>query len=298
MDIRQLEHFVAVAEDGHFTQAARRLRVAQSTISSSVRSLEAEIDALLFARTTRRVQLTDVGRALLPEARRALAAIDTARAAVDAVVGLSVGRVAVGTGKALDVDIAEQLVQFSADHPGVDVSLMQGGSLELLEAVADARLDFAPLGLVGRLPPHLEDAVVLRELHKEPMVLACSPGHRLAARKAVSLRDTTEDRFADVGSDWAIRIVNDHAFAHLGQTRRVAYVMNDIDDLLAIVRHGLAVAIVPRSVSQRSTDVRFLALRGQAPTWRVGVAVARGRPPSPAAQALFDTVFPSRRWPS
>lgn len=289
---------MAVAEESHFTRAARRLQVAQSTISSSVRSLETSLGAPLFARTTRRVELTQVGRALLPDARRALAAVDSARTAVDAITGLRAGKVALGTGKALHIDVAEHLARFSADNPGIEVSLVQGGTIELLEAIGDGRLDFAPLGLVGPLPDHLEEAVVVREVHKEPMVFACSRGHRLASRKTVSLLDTGEDRFADLGRDWAVRIINDRAFADLGQRRLVAYVMNDVDQLLDIVRHGLAVAVVPRSVSKRSADVRFLALRGPAPTWRVGVAAARGKPPTPAAQALFQALMPRHPWPS
>jgi DNA-binding transcriptional LysR family regulator len=130
------------------------------------------------------------------------------------------------------------------------------------------------------------------------MVLACSAGHRLASRKVVGLHETAGERFADFGLDWAIRVVNDRVFAALDQPRHVAFVMNDVDELLSIVRHGLAVAVVPRSVSERAPDVRFTALRKPAPTWRVGVAVPSGRPPSPAARALFDALVPGRDWPA
>ena len=82
MELRQLEHVVAAAEELHFTRAAQRLHIVQSGLSASVRGLERELGASLFVRSSRRVELTPAGRALLPEARRALAA---ARAAADAV---------------------------------------------------------------------------------------------------------------------------------------------------------------------------------------------------------------------
>ena len=82
MELRQLELFVAVAEEGQFTRAATRCGIAQSGLSASIRSLEKELDAQLFHRTTRRVTLTDVGRALLSEARRTLSAAETARTVV------------------------------------------------------------------------------------------------------------------------------------------------------------------------------------------------------------------------
>lgn len=298
MDLKQLAHFVAVAEERHFTRAARRLHVAQSTISSSVRALEYEFNAALFVRSTRRVELTDAGRALLPSARRTLVSAEAARVAVGAVTGLLAGKVAIGTGKALPLGIVNGLVRFCVDHPGIDVDLEQAGSIELLEAISDGRLDFAPLGLIGALPDRVRDTVDVVEVHEEPMLFACSPSHRLAERKLIRLTEVADERFADFGREWAIRIVNDQAFSDSGRPRRVAFEMNDVDELLEVVGRGLGVAVVPRSACRRSSRVRFLGLRRPAPTWRVGVAVPRGAPPSPAALALFEALIPGVKWPS
>ncbi len=298
IELKQLTHFVAVAEERHFTRAAQRLDVAQSTISSSVRSLEHELGAPLFVRTTRHVELTDVGNALLPDARRTLAAADAARARVAAVTGLHTGKVTVGTGKTLHVDVANGLERFSAEHPGIDVDLHQAGSIELMEAVSDGRLDFAPLGLVETVPEHTRDTVHVIEVHEEAMMFACSRSHRLAERKTIRLTEVADERFAELGHDWAIRIVNDRAFADLGRPRRVAFEMNDVDDLLEVVGRGLGVAVLPTSACRRSRRVRFVTLRGPAPRWRTGVAVPRGRPPSPAARALFEALVPGVEWPS
>jgi DNA-binding transcriptional LysR family regulator len=84
VELRHLRHFVAVCEEQHFTHAAERLGIAQSGLSASVRSLEHELGADLFVRSTRRVRLTDAGRALLAEARRTPAAA-AARALLDLV---------------------------------------------------------------------------------------------------------------------------------------------------------------------------------------------------------------------
>jgi DNA-binding transcriptional LysR family regulator len=298
IELRQLTHFVAVAEERHFTRAAQRLAVAQSTISSSVRSLEHELGAPLFVRTTRRVELTDVGNALLPDARRTLAAADAARARVAAVTGLHTGKVSVGTGKTLHVDVANGLERFAAEHPGIDVDLRQAGSIELIEAVGDGRLDFAPLGLVEALPAHARDTVQVIEVHEEPMMFACSRSHRLAERKTVRLAEVADERFAELGHDWAIRLLNDRAFAELAPPRRVAFEMNDVDELLEVVGRGLGVAVLPTSACRRSRRVRFIALRPPAPTWRTGVVVPRGRPPTPAARALFEALAPGVEWPS
>jgi DNA-binding transcriptional LysR family regulator len=298
MDLRQLEHFVAVAEERHFTRAARRLSVAQSTISSSVRSLEREFGASLFVRTTRRVELTDLGRTLLPDARRTLAAAAAARAGVHAATGLLAGKVTVGSGKALRIDFVKALERFAAEHPGIDVDLHQGGSMELLEAVADGRLDFAPMGLIDGLSEDMRDTVQVIEVRNEPMMFACSPSHPLAGRKRVRLIEVAGERFADFGHDWAIRMINDQAFADLGHPRRIAFEMNDVDELLEVVERGLGVAVLPESAARRSRRLHLLELRDPALTWRVGVAVPRGRPASPAARALFEELVPGVDWPS
>src|ERR1700710_1399282 len=87
VELRNLEHFVAVAEEQSFTRAAARIHLVQSALSVSVRTLERELGAQLFERTTHSVQLTDSGAALVVEARRTLAAADVARDAVAAVRG-------------------------------------------------------------------------------------------------------------------------------------------------------------------------------------------------------------------
>ncbi|MEA2623884.1 MAG: hypothetical protein QOH61_2794, partial [Chloroflexota bacterium] len=135
MELRQLEHFLAVAEERHFTRAAARAHVVQSSLSASIATLERDLGAVLFTRSTRQVGLTDAGRALVPEARRTIATAAAARAAVADVQGLQRGSVAIGTGKALTIDLVPILARFRSAHPNITLNLHQGGSLELVEAV-------------------------------------------------------------------------------------------------------------------------------------------------------------------
>jgi DNA-binding transcriptional LysR family regulator len=272
--------------------------VAQSTVSSSVRALEREFGVPLFIRNTRSVELTAAGEALLPEARRTLAAAEAARATLRGVLGLGGGTVSIGTGKALGAGITDGLVAFSAAHPAIHVVLRQGGSMELLDAVADGRLDFAPLGLVSTPPDRLRDRVLVVPTHDEPMVFACARGHALIGRQRVRLQEIAGERFADFRPDWAIRIVNDEAFAALGFRREISFEMNDVDALLELVGRGLAVAVIPTSAQRRTPRVRYMELRPPAPRWRTGVAVPKGRPPTAAARALFDALLPGVGWPA
>ncbi|MER6926274.1 LysR family transcriptional regulator, partial [Streptomyces spiralis] len=142
MELRHLQHFVAVAEDQHFTRAAERLMVSQSGLSASIRALERELRAPLFVRTTRRVTLTEAGRALLGEAERILAQVRAAHEAVAAVQGVLRGTLTLGTEQCIaGVDVAGLLAAFRRRHPEVEIRLRQAGSGALAEGVAAGRLD-------------------------------------------------------------------------------------------------------------------------------------------------------------
>ena len=97
MELRALDYFVVVAEERNFTRAAARLHVVQSGVSATIKALERELGAELLARTSRRVELTDAGTALLPKARAALEAAQAARDAVDEARGGVRGTLRIGT---------------------------------------------------------------------------------------------------------------------------------------------------------------------------------------------------------
>ena len=197
MKVRQLEHFLAVVEEGQFTQASVRCNIAQSGLSASVRALERELGSPLLHRSTRRVVLTDAGRALVPEARRVLATVDTAREAVEAVVGIERGSLTMGTviSAGLWFDLPGLLAEFHHRHPMVEISLSAAGADELLTRVASLELDMVLMGAPERLPPQLVSLPVA----SAPYVFACPIDHPLAANRTVDVRDLADEAFVDLG---------------------------------------------------------------------------------------------------
>jgi DNA-binding transcriptional LysR family regulator len=285
VELRQLEHFVAAAEERHFTRAARRLHIVQSGLSASIRALERELDAALFVRSTRRVELTSAGRALLPEARRTLAAAAAAAEAVAAVQGLLRGTLAVGTMQVLPpaVDLVAVLGRFHARHPGVELRLRQAGTGTLLDEVAGGALDLALVAPAGPPPTGL----VVRHLASDPLLVACAPEHPLAARDEVDLADLAGEPFVDFQQDWGLRMLVDRRLADAGLERHTALEVNDVPTLLELVAHGLGVALVPEVVTRHPAAVRYLRLRPPAPAFEVAVVTVGDPPASPAARALL-----------
>jgi DNA-binding transcriptional LysR family regulator len=281
VELRQLSHFVAVAEECHFTRAAKRLHVAQSGLSASVRSLERELGAALFVRNTRQVRLTPAGSALLAEARRTLAASDACVDAVAAVQGLLRGSLTIGTLQCLHVvHLPTVLAGFLAAHPGLDIELRQGGSGELTSLVARGQLDVA---FVSR-PMSCPDDVVVASLASEPLVLACALTHPLASAGSVSVTALSDERFVDFAPDWGTRELVDSVVG----ARRVALEVTDVHSLLDLVACGLGVALVPQSFSVKTDRVRFVGLAAPVPHWET--VTVTSAPASAAATALVADV--------
>lgn len=286
MELRQLEYFIAVAEECHFTRAAKRMHVAQSGLSASIRSLERELGAALFLRNTRRVELTAAGRAFLAEARRAVSATDAAREAVSAVQGLLRGTLAIGSLQCLHaVHLPEILAGFLTVHPGLDIQLRHGGSTELVEDVRAGQLDLA---FVCR-PEQAADDLLVTPLACEPLVLTCALKHPLAEAIEIDPAELRAERFVDFQPGWGTRDLADRVLAAAGVDRRVALEVTDIHSLLDLVACGLGVALVPQSFSKKTDQARFIALAGPIPPWETAAVTAN--PTSAGASALLQRIL-------
>jgi DNA-binding transcriptional LysR family regulator len=287
MEIRQLEHFVAAAEEGHFTRAADRSNIVQSGLSASIRSLEQELGTRLFDRTTRRVELTESGRALLPEARRVLGAAGAAQEAVAGVEGLRRGTLTIGILQSMpSVRLPALLARFHADHPGVDIRLRQAGTRRMLEEVREGRLELA----FAALPASSAPGLFARDLVSEAMMLACAKTHPLAKRDSIALSALGDESFVDFYPDWGIRIEADAAFAAAGVDRHLAFEVNDLSTLIDLVANDLGVAILPRSLAPLRTPLRFVRLRGKPPNWTLTLVAPEHLELSAAGRAFFELV--------
>ncbi|HEY2043301.1 MAG TPA: LysR family transcriptional regulator [Jatrophihabitans sp.] len=286
MELRQLEHFVAVADSKHFTRAAEMLSISQSGLSASIRSLERELHTSLFHRNTRRVELTETGHALLAESRRTLASAVAAQDAVAAVRGLLRGNLTVGAEQCIGVvDVPALLARFRKAHPGVEIVLRQAGSAWLLDELASSHLDLAFVATSGRQVEGIE----LLPMAREPMVLVCHPEHRLATRKQVAIEELAEETFVDFHPEWGARVISDRAFAAAGIEHPVTLEVNDVHTLLDLVAHGLGIALVPAPIAaKKAAKLPAIALRRSAAEyWQVSIAVPSGDAISLAAQALL-----------
>lgn len=252
MELRQLEYFVAVAEEANFTRAAARVHVSQSGISAQIRQLENDLGAPLFDRSTRVAALTVAGEAALAHARAALAAARAVRDAVDDVNQLLRGRLEVGMVTACTVTpLFDALSSFHRAHPGIDVSLKEDNSDRLVDDVRAGAVDLALVGVAGAEPAGLHSFTVVRE-----RLVAAVPGnHPLAQLSSVTLADVCAHPLVTLPPGTGIRTVLDRGCADLNCRASIALQASAPDAVADLATRGLGVAILSESMATSYPDL-------------------------------------------
>lgn len=289
MELQQLRYAIAVAEEKNFTRAAERCFVVQSSLSHQIKALEHELGVTLFARSSRRVELTAAGDAFLVHARASLDAAERAASEAAAANGQIRGTLTVGVIPTVTaIDIPAALGQFHRTHPHVRISLRGGGSDEFIDAISAGRMDVAVLGLPDSTPP---TGVSTRVLAREQLVAVVSTGHPLAGRRRLRLDDLADDVFVDFPEGTPGRVQSDLAFRAAGVRRDVAFEVMSTDLILDLVRQGLVMAMLsPAVIPNDADDLRTIPVTA-GPT-RVEYLAWSSFNPSPAAQAFLDTLQP------
>jgi DNA-binding transcriptional LysR family regulator len=252
MELRQLEYFVAVAEERNFTRAAERVHISQSGVSAQIRQLERELGAELFDRSARSATLTVAGKAALEHARAALAAASAVDQAVDEVTGLIHGRIAVGMVIGCTITpLFDALAAFHRAHPGVEVSLLEDNSDRLVEGVRAGTLDLALIGTSAAVPEGLNALTII----SERLVALVPDGHPLMKqRRKVTLRDLAAYPIVCMPPGTGLRTVFDRACAAQGIQPVIGLQASAADAIADLAARGLAVAVLTTSMAARHHD--------------------------------------------
>ncbi|MYW49109.1 LysR family transcriptional regulator [Streptomyces sp. SID161] len=251
MELRQLEYFVAVAEERSFTRAAERVHISQSGVSAQVRQLERELGAELFDRSARVVTLTVAGKAALDHARAALAAAGAVGQAVGEVTDLIRGRVTVGMviGCTL-TPLFDALAAFHEAHAGVEIVLLEDSSDRLVEGVRTGAFDLALVGTATAAPDGLEALTII----SERLTAAVPAGHPLAKQPHLRLRDLIAHPIACMPPGTGLRTVFDQACAAQGLHPTITLQASAADAIADLAARGLGVAVLSSSMAEKHRD--------------------------------------------
>jgi DNA-binding transcriptional LysR family regulator len=242
LDLRKLRYFVAVAECLHFGQAAERLYIAQPVLSRQIRKLEQELGAELFVRSSRRVELTEVGRQLLSEARPLLAAADAAgrrvRRATQGLWPLAVGFF-------IGDPISRLVRAFRLAHPEIAVEVQRIYWMDQPRVLLDRTLDLSLVHL-----PIDEEGLVLTRLYSSPRVALLPSSHHLAGRAGIGIAELANDPvIRHRGADPVWEAWHNVDPRPDGRRPRHGSIVANLEEKLAAISAGEAVSIIPQSAA-------------------------------------------------
>src|SRR5262245_44644134 len=241
MDLLHLEHFLAVVEEGTFTRAAERVNRTQPAISQSVRRLEEEVGAPLFARDVHEITLTEAGRLLAQSARHLLALRDNALREVSELRTLKSGRLTIVAHESAAVYLLPApLRHYLQKFPNIRVGIQRSRLVEIPRQVMDREVD---VGFVKDEPSFHELHWV--DVHTDEMMLVAAPEHPVARRQDIKIRDLGAERFVihhgcTATTDRILQLFEQHA-----TKCRVVAELWSFENVKSFVREEVGLAIVP-----------------------------------------------------
>lgn len=296
MDLGRIEAFVSVAGTGSITRAAEALFVTQPALTARLQALEAQLGAQLLVRSRHGSRLTDAGRALLPHAQRALAALARGRDAVADVHAGGAGRLTIGAAPAVSTFVLPAMLhRFQASHPLVRLSVRSGHSEEVLQMVLREEVE------IGLMRPIQHAEVTATLLYEDELVLVVHRGHRFATSGHVRMGELASEHLILFDRTSSYHELTSAIVRQAGIAPRGQLEVDNIDAAKRMVEQRLGIALLPRtSVQAEVGSARLVPVTiTDMPPIRRQIVVARRRdagevtPVLAAFLATLDDLRPS-----
>lgn len=287
MEIHQLRYFLAIAESGSFTAAARRCNVTQPSLSQQIRRLEDELGLRLFDRLPRGAVLTDAGRSLLPRARRILTDIEDATVSIGGDLEAGRGRLVVGCIPTMAPYLLPAMVpRFLRKYPECELTLVEDLTERLVGKLIDHSIDMAILST-----PIDNDAIAVSVLGRERLLIVAHRSHELVA-------DADCLTPADVDGQPAVVLDELHCLGEQLEAfcttrslnRRIVCRSTQLATILRLVGLDLGISFIPEMCarSDRSSTRKYVPLSDGGPEREIAVARHATRTPSSLAYAFVE----------
>lgn len=288
MDLASLQVFQTVVRERSFSRAAEKLFRTQPAVSISIRKLEDWVGQPLFVRGSGAKSLTDAGALLLEYADRMLNLREEIRKGMKELRGLERGQVSIGVNESSIHALLPGLEQYRQLHPGIGVRVQRVFSRDVPREVMNHQLD---LGVISYLPEDRELAAT--EFYRDSLAFVVWPGHRLAKKSEVDIRELGEENFVAhiVESPYRQSVVQ--MFARHRVPLRMGIEMPTIESIKLFVEMKQGVAIIPRMCVERevaSGTLSALRLRQMRIVRKLYLVYRRDRPLTAAAQGLVEVL--------
>jgi len=288
MDLASLHVFQTVARERSFSRAAERLYRTQPAVSIAIRKLEDWVGQPLFVRGSGARTLTDAGLLLSEYADRMLNLREEIRKGMQELRGLERGQISLGVNESSIHALLPALDRYRQLHPGIQMRVHRVFSRDVPREVMNHHLD---IGVISYLPEERELEAV--EFYRDSLVMVVWPGHKLAKRRQVDVRELGEETFVahSVESPYRQRVMQ--MFARHRVPLKMDVELPTIESIKLFVEMKKGVAIVPRMCVEREVahgDLRALRIRQMRLTRTLYLIFRRDRPLTAAAQELVEMI--------
>ncbi|WP_287212038.1 LysR substrate-binding domain-containing protein [Muribaculum sp.] len=260
MELRQLRYFVNAAEQLSFSDAAKLLNIAQSTLSQQVRQLEDELGVQLFERNSHAISLTEAGAELLPFARRTLHEADSCVARIHDLDQLLAGTLNIGVTYSFSPILTETLMEFMKKYPRVKLNIYYKPMVELMAMLEARAVDFVLAFRPSESMPVIESHM----LFDNHLAVIVKESHPLAGLDSVSLADIGKFNLALPSKGLQARNAFDTYLAAHPAPLNIRIELNEVNILLELIKRGNLVTILAEATVYNQTGVKAIPLTPEA----------------------------------
>ncbi len=288
MTLKQLEIFVAVAEQNGFRRASEKLNLSQSAVTAHIKLLEAHLGVPLFHRTTRSVRMTEAGENLYRRAGRVLDGLEDIVRIFHDEAAMGRGRVLLTSAPSFAATrLPTILARFRERNPNITVHVREAYATDMLDILRRGDADFA-IGPVEKVLREFE----FRQFLTDGYCAVVAADHPLAGQKDIPLSALSDETILALPLPSRTRIQVESAFQSAGMTLVPHFEMLHHQTLISMAEQGLGVAILPETAVPRSKDGAYWAARIKHPqlTRRIGIITLRGQTLAPGASELVKLI--------
>lgn len=257
MELRQIKYFVKAAELLNFSDAARALNVAQSTLSQQVKQLEDELGIQLFERRAHTISLTEAGSELLPYARRTVYDADTCIARINDLTNLAAGTLNIGVTYSFSPILTETLIEFTKEHPNIKLNIFYKPMAELMEMLQARAVDFV---LAFRPSQRIEE-IESHVLFDNHLAVIVRDGHPLAQKERLKISDLGKYNLALPSKGLQARNAFDRYLSgYGGEPLDIRIELNEVNILFEIIKHSNMVTVLAEATVYNQSGIKAIPL--------------------------------------
>lgn len=293
MELRQLEYFIVLSEELHFTRAAEKLGITQPSLSQQIRLLEHEVGMPLFDRVGKKTLITEAGKALLHHGYNMFHELSQARAVISELQGLKRGTLKIGALlTVVNYLLPPTVMGFHNSYPGVTLSVLGLRTGDIFNGLLHNELD---LGIVY-LPLEHQDLEAI-PLYKEYLALAVPADHPLAQASVATLDILKETPSVLLPDTYFLRQVINEQCRSLAFAPQPVLEMTTMESIITMVGRGIGVTILPKAYLDyiEHPQIRTIPLQNPALTTEIGVVYRKNKHLCAASRVFMEQLITAAR---